>query len=145
MTDRLDRAKPFALYPLRLGLAIVFIGYGVNKFADLAGAEAMFDQWGIPLPGITVVLVAVAEVFGGLGLLLGVLPRFSSAVLSVVMLTAMFTVKIPGPLQGGYALDLALLAGTVTILINGVGRPTVWSVLERFDLAPERRVRDAWG
>lgn len=145
MTDRLDRAEPFALYPLRLGLAIVFVGYGWNKFADLAGTEAMFEQWGIPLPSIAVLLVAVAEVFGGLGLLLGVLPRFSSAVLSVVMLTAMFTVKIPGPLKGGYALDLALLAGTVTILINGVGRPTIWSVLERFDLAPERRVRDALG
>lgn len=136
------RAGRYALYPLRIGLALVFVVYGWNKFTDLSGTEAMFDGWGIPFAGVTVVLVAVAELLGGIGILLGVLPRFSAAVLSVVMLTAMFTVRVPGPLQGGYALEVALLAGTLTILVNGPGRPTLWSVVERADLSVEAWFRD---
>lgn len=137
-----ESARPYALYPLRLGLALVFIVYGWNKFQDLSGVEAMFDGWGIPFAGVTVVLVAIAELFGGIGLLLGVLSRFSAAVLSIVMLTAIFTVKVPGPLQGGYAIDVALLAGTLTILVNGPGRPTIFTALERADLSVEAWVRE---
>lgn len=66
----------------------MFLVYGWNKWTDLAGVEAMFDGWGIPAPGISAVLVATAELFGGIGILLGVLSRFSAGVLSVVMVTA---------------------------------------------------------
>jgi len=119
----------FALFPLRLGLAAVFAAFGYNKLADLSGTIALFEGWGIPLAGTAATLVAIAEFFGGLGLLLGVLPRFSSAVLSVVMVTAMAVVTVPGPVQAGWGIDVALLAGLVTVLVNGPGRPTIWSVL----------------
>lgn len=137
-----DGVTPYALYPLRLGLALVFIVYGWNKFQNLSGTEAMFDGWGIPFAGVAVVLVAIAEFFGGIGILLGVLPRFSSAVLSLVMVTAMVTVKLPGPIQAGAALEIGLLAGTLTVVVNGAGRPTVWSVFEELGVPLEQRVRD---
>lgn len=139
--DLAEPARPYALYPLRIGLAFVFVVYGWDKVTDLPGTEAMFEGWGIPFAGVAAVLVATAELFGGLGILLGVLSRFSAAVLSVVMLTAILVVKVPGPLQGGYAIDVALLAGTLTVLVNGPGRPTLWSVLERMDLSVEARLR----
>lgn len=123
----------YALFPLRLGLAVIFIAYGWNKFTALAGVTDMFDAWGIPLPAVSAFLVAVAEVFGGLGLLLGVLPRFSAGVLSVVMVTALTVVKIPGPLAGGFDIDLALLVGTLTILLAGPGRPTLGSMVSSPD------------
>jgi putative oxidoreductase len=134
----------FGLLPLRLGLGVVFAVYGWNKLMNLSGTADMFASWGIPAAGTTVVLVAIAEFFGGLGLLAGVLTRFSSAVLSVVLLTAMITVKIPGPLQGGYALDLALLAGAVTLLVNGPGRATLWSLVGSVDNPVASLLREDW-
>lgn len=127
----------YALYPVRIGLALVFIVYGWNKWTDLAGVEAMFDGWGIPAPGVAVVLVATAELLGGLGILLGVLSRFSAGVLSVVMLTAIVQVRYGTGFVGGWDLEVALLAGLLTVVVNGPGRPTLLSVLDLEHLDPE--------
>ncbi|MDX1611955.1 MAG: DoxX family protein [Candidatus Thermoplasmatota archaeon] len=130
----------FALLPLRLGLASVFIVYGWSKLTGMSGWEAMLDGWGIPAAAFFAPLVAIAEFFGGIGLLLGVLTRFSSAVLSVVIATAIVTVKFGSGFQGGWAFDLALLAGLVTLVVNGPGRPTIFSAIDRPDLDPEARL-----
>lgn len=118
----------YALYPIRLALAAVFMTYGINKFRDLDGMEAMFDGLGFPIPAVTVFLVATAELLGGLGLFAGVLPRFSAAVLSIVMVTAIVVAKFEQGFVGGWAFDLALLGGLMTVFINGAGRPTVQSI-----------------
>lgn len=140
-----DASQSYALYPLRLGLALVFIVYGWNKLTDLSGTQAMFDGWGIPLPGVAALLVGIAEFFGGFAILTGVLTRFSSTVLSVVMATAIFVVKFDLGFVGGWAFDIALLAGLVTLVVNGAGRPTLFTILGREELDPEQRVLSQWG
>lgn len=131
-----SEAGRFALWPLRLGVAAVFLVFGWNKFTNLSGTEAMFEAWGIPLAGTAVLLVAIAEFFGGIGLLLGVFSRFSAAVLSLVMVTAIGVVTFEMGFVGGWALDLALLTGLLTIVVNGPGRPTLCSALDLGVLDP---------
>lgn len=86
-------ARVCALYPLRLALALLFVLYGVDKFADLPGTARMFDAWGIPLASLAAPLVATVEVLGGLAVRAGVLTRSSAAALSVVLLVAAATAK----------------------------------------------------
>lgn len=137
-----EQAAPYALYPLRLGVALVFIVAGWGKFTAFGAWADAIASLGFPIPTVLAALVAVGEFFGGIGVALGVLARFSAAVHATIMATALLVVRIFGDDPSGWRLDVALLAGALTIVVNGAGRPTVWSVLERFDLSPERRVRD---
>lgn len=142
MLDRLkEGAAPYALYPLRIGLGLVFILAGWSKLMAFDAWQSAVASLGFPLATLLAALVVVGELLGGIGVVLGVLARFSAAVHAVIMVTALLAVRIFGGAPDGWRLDAALLAGSVTIVINGAGRPTVWSVLERADLAVEPRLR----
>jgi len=70
-------------------------------------------------------LVSVGEFFGGLGILLGFLSRFSGASLVVIMIGAIVQVHGANGFFGsskGYEYNLALMAMAATILIAGPGR-----------------------
>ncbi len=118
----------FALYPLRITLAAVFMTAGIEKFQAFDGTVSFFEGQGIPFPTAATLLVAIAETLGGLAIFTGVLSRFSAAVLSVVMATAIFVVKFGGPFIGGWAIDFALLGGLLTVLVNGPGNPTLLTI-----------------
>ncbi len=139
MSARLGSSM-YALYPLRIGLAVVFVYFGWNKLTDVEGTSAFFAAEGIPLATAATVLVAIAEFFGGLAILVGVLTRFSAAVLSVVMLTAIIFVQWSSGFVGGWNLDFVLLMGLVTLLVNGPGRPTLGSVLAEWRSRADRNV-----
>lgn len=71
-------------------------------------------------------------VFGGLAILLGLLTRPAALVLSVTMLVAIFSVHFSHGLflsNGGYEFGLALLAGSVSLLISGAGRLSLDNLL----------------
>lgn len=121
--------RVYALYPLRLSLALLFVLYGVDKLRHLEANVRMFDAWGIPLASVATPAVAAVEVLGGLCLLAGVLTRASAAVLSVVLLVAVSTAKA-GTDFLVWGLEAVMLGGLLTLLANGPGRPTLRSVLE---------------
>lgn len=138
--------KAILLVRIMVGLIFIMAGYG--KFSGgLAGVEAAFASWGIPAPSITVPLVATAELLGGLGILLGVLPRFSAAVLAIVMLTSTAMVQWPGLMGGpggfeGSRLDLLLLFCNVAIAWTGAGRYNLPDMMGMAKLDFERRWLD---
>ena len=80
---------------LRIALASVFLFHGVGKLVNVSGFAEMMG-----LPIIATWLVTLAEVGGGLGILVGAfgrdwLTRFSAAVLIPVMLGAIALVHFP--------------------------------------------------
>ena len=79
---------------------------------------------GIPLANYAAVLVAFAEFFGGLFLILGVLTRWTTIVLILEMLVALFKVHLKNGLlvsKGGYEFVLLILAALVVLWVNGAG------------------------
>jgi putative oxidoreductase len=71
MTEKLDRAQTSLLsahahWLLRAGFASVFLFHGVGKFADLSGFAGMMG-----LPVFVALLVALAEVGGGVAVIAG--------------------------------------------------------------------------
>lgn len=145
----LESARPFALWPLRLGVGGIFILAGWSKFTNFAAWEATVADLGFPFVTTFALLVAVAEFFGGIGLVLGILTRFSASTHAIIMVTALLLVRIFGDSPGGWRLDLALLVGSLALVVNGPGRPTVFSVFERPVLDPEvwiwRKLRSLGG
>jgi putative oxidoreductase len=145
MTDTLrTRWRPYAVFPLRLALAVVFVLAGWGKLTGFQAWTSAVAGLGFPVPTVTAALVAVGEFAGGLGLALGVLARFSAAVHAAIMAVALLVVRLFGGDPAGWRLDLALLAGALTIVLHGPGRPTVWSTFEELGGRLEERVRAAW-
>jgi putative oxidoreductase len=125
---------------VRVALASVFVVAGYQKLTGLSAVTGFFESVGIPAAGLLTPLVAVAEFFGGLGLLVGVLPRFSAGVLAVVMLVSTFTVAWP---DGGWQrarLDVVLMLANLAILVAGAGRWTLPKMMGRPELDVESRV-----
>lgn len=96
-------------------LGLAFIASGIKKFTDLPGTVGMFGSIG--LPGVLAYIVAVAEVLGGIGLLVPRFTRPAAIGLLVIMVGAvgMHATRIPGGLANGVP-ALVLLALLAAVL-----------------------------
>ena len=77
--------------------------------------------------------IALAEVVPGILLIIGILSRLSSALISIIMLGAIFMIKgaqsITG--KGGVEIDLILLASCLVIMIVGPGRISLAQIIKK--------------
>jgi putative oxidoreductase len=135
-TVRDRSAVEVALLIARILVGIVFMAHGAQKLFGAFGGPGLsaFVQMMGPLG----YLVAIGEFFGGLGIILGFLSRFSAASIIVIMLGAIamvhgklgffmnWTGKQPGE---GFEYHLLAIAVLATILIAGPGRYTIGRVL----------------
>ncbi len=107
----------WSMLVIRLILGIIFLAHGLLKFSTMAGTVKFFISLG--LPAVTAYVIATIESVGGAFLILGLQPRLAAAGISMVMLGAIFTVKIKKGLIGGYEFELSLLAMSVALILSG--------------------------
>lgn len=129
----LSRFADLAPLVLRLGVGLVFTAHGWQK---LSNGPTMFGGMltglNVPAPELFAWLVTIAELVGGVLLILGLLTRLATLPLIALMIGAIVLVKsevgiIAAPEAGmpGAELDIALLAGLVALLLVGPGRMSV--------------------
>lgn len=121
----------FSALALRLPLGIIFAAHGAQKLFGwfggygLAGTGQWMESIGLGPGVLMAALSGSAEFFGGLALIIGLLVRPAALVLAATMVVAIFTVHFSNGLfmsNNGYEFGLALLAGSVSLLISGAGR-----------------------
>jgi len=114
---------------LRTAIATIFIVQGSGKFDP--GFAGFLTNIGVPVE--LQIPIALAETIGGILLIIGVLSRISSSILSIIMLGAIFHVKGASNLtgEGGFAIDLMLLAGVLLIIVAGPGRVSISHVAKK--------------
>lgn len=114
---------------LRLALGSIFLAHGIGKLDP--GFLNFVDKLGFP-PEMQIPL-ALAEIVPGVLLIAGILSRFSSVLLAIVMMGAIFLVKQAASLtgNGGFEFDLILLAANLTIIVAGPGRISVAHVARK--------------
>jgi putative oxidoreductase len=117
---RQNKLHDIAHLGLRLAVGVIFIAHGAAKFNP--GFGGFLSSLGIPVE--MQIPIALAETVPGILLIVGVLSRLASSLLSIVMLGAIFHVKHAENLtgQGGYEIDLILLAANLVIIVAGPGR-----------------------
>ncbi len=105
---------------IRLAVGVIFLVHGLAKFDPMF--TGFLGQLGIPAE--MQIPIALAESVSGILLIVGVLSRIASSLLSIVMLGAIFHVKQAANLtgQGGFEIDLILLAANLTVITMGPGR-----------------------
>ena len=127
METRSDRtAVDVSLFLLRLVVGIIFMAHGAQKLFGAfggTGLQATVEGMGVPLG----YLVTIGEFFGGLGLAVGILTRFSAASIIVIMLGAILQVHGANGFFApkGFEYNLALIGLCLPILIAGPGRFTL--------------------
>ena len=128
----------WAPVPLRLIVGYGFMEHGFAKLArGLDAFPAILQALGMPAPHLLGWLTILAEIFGGLAVLLGALVPLASIPMAVVLLVAMLTVHLPygfssiklltvtaagaqfGP--PGFETDLLYLACLTALVLGGSG------------------------
>jgi putative oxidoreductase len=134
---------------LRLAAGVVFAAHGAQKLFGLfggggpSGTAAWFDALGLSPAYLLAIVVGLVEFAGGLLLMAGAFTLVVSALLSFVMLVAIWKVHLENgfflnwtiaPGQGhGYEFNLMLVAALVALMFTGAGALSV----------DERRLRSA--
>jgi len=116
-------------FGIRAAIGVIFIVQGSGKFDP--GFAGYLTNIGVPVE--LQIPMALAETIGGILLIIGVLSRISSSILSIIMLGAIFHVKGASNLtgEGGYALDLLILAGVLLIIVTGPGRISISHIAKK--------------
>jgi uncharacterized membrane protein YphA (DoxX/SURF4 family) len=122
--------KKYATLVLRIGLAIVFIAHGWGKVTGIEGTAGFFAKVGIPLSSFFAYVVAAVEFGGGILILLGLFTRIAAALIAIVMVVAIFTVKLSQGFLGGYELDFILLCVAIALMLTGSGPVALGSSVE---------------
>lgn len=124
---------------IRLYWGWSFFQAGKGKFGDPEKVIGFFTGLGIPFPTFNLYLVATVETFGGLLLLLGIVPRLASIPLIITMIVA-YTTAHAEALHGifsdpntffGEAPFLFLYASLI-VLLFGPGSYTLGGVIKKF-------------
>ena len=124
---------------LRVMLGLVMLPHGAQKLLGwyggfgFAGTMGFFTEQ-MHVPAVVAFLVIIGESFGSLGLILGLLTRFTAASLSLIMAGAIAMVHWPngffmnwfGKQAGeGFEYHLLVIGMSLALLIAGAGK---WSV-----------------
>ena len=148
-----ERLRKYAAAPLRLIVGYGFLVHGMAKWAKGPGSfAAILQATHVPAPHVMAWLTIIAEIFGGLAILLGAFVALVSVPTIVLLAVAIVTVHLPygfssiklmkivdgraqfGP--PGYECDLLYIACILTLVLCG---PSPWSV----DAYRLRKERDA--
>lgn len=124
----------YGLTVLRVFVGIIFAAHGSQKLfgwfggGGLAGTAQWMESIGLTPGTLMALLSGGTEFFGGLALIVGLLARPAALGLSFTLLVAIFSVHIHNGLfmaNNGYEFALALLGGTVAVLLEGAGKLSI--------------------
>ncbi|MFK3772675.1 DoxX family protein [Pseudomonas sp. NPDC089406] len=136
----LNTRAGYGLSVVRILVGLIFMAHGAQKLFGLFGGYGLegTGQWmesiGLAPGYLMALLSGSAEFFGGLALVIGLLARPAALALAVTLVVAIFSVHIGNGLfmsNNGYEFALALLAGSVAVLIEGAGRLSLDRLIAR--------------
>jgi len=129
---------------IRLMVGLVFLSEGLQKLLLPAeNGAGRFAHIGIPYPQFTGPFTGVTEIICGSLLLIGLFTRIACIPLLIVILTAIYTTKIPILLQKGFwaaahesRADFCMLLGLIFLLLYGAGKYAIDSTFVRHGKNP---------
>lgn len=120
-----------AILTLRLCLAVVFIGHGLQVAfglfggSDISGFSEMLVSLGFKAPMVWAYVAAYTQLIAGLFLILGFLTRFAAFSLFIFMLVAMLKVHISKGFfmqTGGFEYNFVLICICIALMLSGSGK-----------------------
>lgn len=115
---------------IRASIGVIFIVHSLKKF------DPSWQEWliSVGIPPEMQLPIALAEFIGGILLVIGVLTRITGTVFAVILLGAIFHIRWENGFfisQGGWELDLVMLAVVLVIIAAGPGRISVSHLVKK--------------
>lgn len=116
-----EALSDIAVLVLRIGLAIVFVYFGVDKFLNLQGNAEIISSIGVPINAIFfTIFYGIVEVVVGSFLILGLFTRITAGVAAAMLTVTLLSFWIK--LSIFIPRDVGLLAIAVFLMLNSGGR-----------------------
>ena len=136
LTRPVHASRDLVLLIARVGLGVVFIAHGWQKFRTngLDGTAAGFEQMGVPAPTLSAYYAAAVELIGGAALVLGVLTTVAGVLLALDTAGAFLFVHMSNGVfvaDGGWELVVVLGLFSLALAAIGAGRFSVDNTLTR--------------
>jgi putative oxidoreductase len=133
---RTAAARDLVLLLSRIGLGVVFIAHGWQKFQTngLDRTAAGFEQMGVPAPTLSAYYATAVELLGGVALILGVLTPVVGVLLALDMVGALAFVHLSNGVfvaNGGWELVGVLGLLSLTLAVVGAGRVSLDNIFSR--------------
>ncbi|GAB3709466.1 DoxX family protein [Amycolatopsis oliviviridis] len=115
------RFKDVALLLGRIGVGVVFLAHGLQKWENgIDGTAKFFEQTGIPLPTLAAIFAIAVEIVGSILFIVGFLTPLVGLGFVVVSVGALLSVHVDNGLtgQGGYELVLVLAVAGLALGFN---------------------------
>ncbi len=115
------RFKDVALLLGRIGVAVVFLAHGLQKWNNgIDGTAKFFEQMGIPMPTLAAIFAIAVEIVGSILFIVGFLTPLVALGYVAVSVGALLSVHVENGLtgQGGYELVLVLAAAGLALGFN---------------------------
>ena len=124
------RLADFTHWGIRAAIGVTFIVHSIKKF------DPSWQSWLIDmgLPPELQIPIALAELLGGIFLIIGILNRITASILAVITLGAIFMIRGIDEFfvsKGGWEWDLMILAGELSIIAAGPGRVSISHVVKK--------------
>ena len=115
---------------VRASIGAIFIVHSIKKF------DPSWQEWliTIGIPPELQLPIALAELIGGILLIVGVLTRISAGVFSIILLGAIFHIRWENGFfisEGGWEWDLVMLAVVLSIIVAGPGRVSISHIVKK--------------
>ena len=124
----MNKLKLFSPITLRIGIALVFIWFGISQLSDPNSWFGYVPDYAVTLShlsvGTIVLFNGIFEIIFGSMLLFGFFTRFAALLLALHMLDITFTVGLDATGVRDFGLSIA----TIAIFLNGMD----WFSLDRF-------------
>lgn len=120
-----EYGKSLSLLLARLVVAYGFYEPAKMKWIDIGSVAEWFGSMGIPFPTLNAYMAASTEAVGVILLTLGLLTRFISLPLIVVMIVAIVTVHLPHGFSSGdngFEIPLYYMLFLFLFVTNGAGK-----------------------
>jgi len=129
MSSNAELMRSWGTTLLRVTVGSVFVAHGVAKlFMGFTNVADYLSSVGIPYYTIAAVVLTLAELVGGVALILGVLTRFVAIVLAFDMAVALITVHVKNGffMPNGVEFPMVLLAANLSFVLSGGGAAELW-------------------
>ena len=135
----LNNYQSIALFFARLLVAYGFFEPAMNKWKDIESVGSWFGTLGIPMPLFSAYMSASVEILGVFLLTLGLLTRFISFPMMIIMVVAILTVHLPNGFESGnngFEIPLYYLSFLLIFLTHGAGKISIDHLLENEEKSP---------
>ena len=120
-THKPNTIQDITYWGIKASVGVIFIAYGIQKFDPIWKQRLI----GFGLPPELQIPIALAEIIGGVFLIVGVMTRITGVIFSIILLDAIFHIRWENGFfiaQGGWDYDLALLAMMLFVIATGHGK-----------------------